>query len=71
MTYQSIACTRLLIDVPLNCEIYIDLGYCTATDLVLTQWVVSTEELQALADPQDILTPPRLLLRPMGGQPLP
>lgn len=46
-------------------------SYCVATDLVLNQGVVSTEELQTVADPQYILTPPRLLLRPVGGQPLP
>lgn len=43
---------------------------CVSTDLVLRQRVVSTEELEALADTQKILTPPRLLLRRVGGQPL-
>lgn len=48
-----------------------DQVYCVATDLVLNQGLVSTEELQTLADPQYVLTPPCLLLGPMGGQPFP
>lgn len=31
----------------------------------------STEELQTVADSQHILTPQGVLLRPVGGQPLP
>lgn len=40
------------------------------TDLVLIQWMVSTKELQTVADSQHILAPYRLL-GPVGGQPLP
>lgn len=47
------------------------LSHSVGTDLVLNQRVVSEEELQAVADPQYILTPQCLFLRPMGGQPLP
>lgn len=54
-----------------SCEFQSDLIQCIVTDLVLNERLISTEELQAMADPQYILSPPRLLLRPVGGQPLP
>lgn len=37
----------------------------------MTEGVVSAEELQTVADPQDVLSLPPLLLGPMGGEPLP